>query len=457
VDGLPDRELLRRFTRDRDGQAFAALLRRHGPMVWAACRRVLPRAAHADAEDVFQKTFLLLAQKAAGLRDHDSVGGWLYGVAYRLALRARSEAAVRADRESRTPPRSPSDLLADITARETQQLFDEALARLPEKFRAVLVLCCLEGRTQGEAARQLGCSLRTLKRRLEEGRTRLGQQLVRQGLTLPAAAVAALLAPPADAALPPALTAAVLRAVAGVPGAGLGARGVGGLLVSRRRFAVVVLAIPVAVAAGGVAYWATGPHGEKPDAHEERPGPRVDRIGDPLPDGALARIGTTRFRHDQPIHLIAFTEDGKRVLSCGRDAIRVWDAATGREQYHQLPKPGMLWADDPFNWVNLPAFSPDGKLAAMRILDLDNHEAPLILWDLTTGKKVKVLDHCYGGVPDVRFAPGGRVLALLRGDNTIETQDVATGEQLASWSCAEGNYRVRRGFTVCPIRGSQAA
>ena len=123
VDGLPDRELLRRFTRGGERLAVAALLRRHGPMAWAACRRVLPCAD--DAEDVLQKTFLLLAQKAAGLRDHDSVGGWLYGVAYRLALRARSEAAVRADRESRTPPRSPSDPLADITRRETQQLFDE--------------------------------------------------------------------------------------------------------------------------------------------------------------------------------------------------------------------------------------------------------------------------------------------------------------------------------------------
>src|SRR5262245_39768866 len=85
LDGQPDRELLRRFTRDHDGQAFAALLRRHGPMVWGACRRVLPRAD--DAEDVFQATFLLLVRKAAALRDPGSVGSWLYGVAHRLALR----------------------------------------------------------------------------------------------------------------------------------------------------------------------------------------------------------------------------------------------------------------------------------------------------------------------------------------------------------------------------------
>jgi RNA polymerase sigma factor (sigma-70 family) len=443
VDGQPDRELLRRFTRDGDGQAFAALLRRHGPMAWAACRRILPR--EADAEDVLQKTFLLLAQKAAGLRDPDSVGGWLYGVAYRLALRARSEAARRADREGRTPPRDPPDPLADITRRETQQLFDEALARLPEKCRAVLVLCCLEGRTQDEAARQLGCSLSTLKRRLEEGRTRLGQQLVRHGLTLPAAALAAMLAPRTNAALPPALTAAVLRAVTGVPGAGVVGRVVGGLLAGRRRLAVAALGITVALGAGGVAYWATSPHGKKPDAQEERLGPRVDGFGDPLPDGALARIGTTRFRHTSNILLIAFTEDGKRVLSYGLDAIRVWDAATGREQYHQLFKPGMGWGWglDGRQLDRFAPFSPDGKLATMTITD-DVGKRPLTLWDLTTGKKVKVLDNCFDGVPaGGRFAPGGRVLALLRGDNTtIETRDVATGEKLASWSCAEGNYRV---------------
>ncbi|HEX5270238.1 MAG TPA: sigma-70 family RNA polymerase sigma factor, partial [Gemmataceae bacterium] len=189
VDGQPDRELLRRFTGHGDAEAFAALLRRHGPMVWGACRRVLPRAD--DAEDVFQATFLLLTRKAAGLRQQDSVGGWLYGVAYRLALRARSAEAVRSDRERRTPPREPVDPLADITLRETQQVFDGALARLPEPCRAVLVLCCLEGLTRDEAARQLGCSLSTLKRRLVEGRSRLRRLLLRHGLTLPAALLAA--------------------------------------------------------------------------------------------------------------------------------------------------------------------------------------------------------------------------------------------------------------------------
>jgi RNA polymerase sigma factor (sigma-70 family) len=446
VDGRPDRELLRRFTRDGDGQAFAALLRRHGPMAWAACRRVLPNTA--DAEDVLQKTFLLLAQKAAGLRDHDSVGGWLYGVAYRLALRARSEAVVRADREGRTPPRAPPDPLADITRRETQQLFDEALARLPEKCRAVLVLCCLEGRTQGEAARQLGCSLSTLKRRLEEGRTRLGQQLVRQGVTLPAAALAATLAPRTNAALPPALTAAVLRAVTGVPSAGVVGRAVGGLLVSRRRFAVAALAIPVAVAAGGVAFWTASRRDDPPvppDPTPPVPGrvvprPGFDLAGDPLPDGAIARIGTTRFRYAGSIRSLVFTADGKRLLSFGsygnreNNFIRVWDLDTGDEQHTRLAD-----ADIALQPWRVSSLSSDGKWGAT----IDPEGAHI--WDLTSGKKVKDIGQGWydsekagGHLNDLAIlSPDGRVLALA-GNNTVSTWDVATEKRLATLQLPPG-------------------
>src|SRR5262245_30258479 len=113
--GPNDGELLRRFHRDGDGQAFGEIVRRHGAMGWAACRRILPRPH--DAEDVFQATFLLLARKAGGLTRYDSLGGWLYGVAYRLALRARSDEARRRAREANVVPRPHRDLLAEITLR----------------------------------------------------------------------------------------------------------------------------------------------------------------------------------------------------------------------------------------------------------------------------------------------------------------------------------------------------
>src|SRR5581483_11960658 len=130
-------------------------------------------------------TFLVLARKAASLREHGSVGGWLYGVAHRLALRARCAEARRHARESLAPSRPSADPLDEITLREAQQLFDGALARLPRRCRSALVLCHLEGLTQEEAARQLGCSRSTLKRSLEDGRARLRDLLARRGLTLP--------------------------------------------------------------------------------------------------------------------------------------------------------------------------------------------------------------------------------------------------------------------------------
>lgn len=446
VDGQSDRDLLQRFTRDRDGQAFAALLRRHGPMVWSACNRILPCAS--DAEDVLQATFLLLARKAAALRDYDSVGSWLYGVANRLALRTRSAAVLRSSREARTPPRSLADPFAEITLRETQQLLDEALARLPETCRAVLVLCYLEGLTQDEAARQLGCSRSTLKRRLHQGRARMRQHLLRRGLTLSAALSAAMLAPAARASLPAGLAATVLRAATGGPVAGrvanLAARGVGGVLAGKLRSAaaaIIAVIVTITGVAGTTAFWASASPADGPGdpipppaaRPGEQPGPRVDRFGDPLPDEAVARIGTTRFRHGGGIHSISFAPDGKRLLSFGADGVRVWDAATGREHRHLASAPGtrFLWA----------GFSPDGRwVGTTEMADTGVLNAgPFTIWGLATGKKVKQLGNAV--YYPVCFAPDGGLIAAARFDGVVEMWDVPTGKQLASWRAHESQPR----------------
>jgi len=192
ADGLPDRELIQRFAAERDEDAFAALVRRHGPMVLRVCRRIL-RDGH-DAEDVFQATLVVLSRKAASLRRLDSVGCFLHGVAYRLALKARTQLAQQRMRESQSAVEKHSaDPLAELSVREAQAIVDEELARLPEKWRAPLVLCCLEGKTRDEAARQLGWSAKLVKSRLEQGRERLRSRLTRRGLTLPAALIATLL------------------------------------------------------------------------------------------------------------------------------------------------------------------------------------------------------------------------------------------------------------------------
>ena len=187
-----DGELVRRLVEESDECALEALVRRHGPMVLGVCRRVL--ANSHDAEDAFQATFLLLMQKAGSLRLQGSVSSWLYGVACRVARRASADAARRRVHESRAPAQSCPDTVREVTLREAQAAFDKALTRLPEKYRAPLVLCCLDGKTRDEAARELHCSLNTLKSRLEQGRDLLRRGLAGHGLTLPTTMLAGLLA-----------------------------------------------------------------------------------------------------------------------------------------------------------------------------------------------------------------------------------------------------------------------
>src|SRR5262249_34368415 len=152
--GLTDGELLEAHLRRRDEAALAALVRRHGSMVWGVCRRVLHN--HHDAEDAFQATFLVLVRKAASIVPRDMVGNWLYGVAHQTALKARTTTAKRRRRE-RTLTGMPEPAMAEQPVwRDLQPLLDEELSRLPDKYRAVIVLCDLEGKTRKEAARQLG-------------------------------------------------------------------------------------------------------------------------------------------------------------------------------------------------------------------------------------------------------------------------------------------------------------
>src|SRR5262249_1330860 len=190
----------------RDEEAFAALVRRHGATVLGVCRRVLGH--EQDAEDVFQAVFLVLSRKAGTLRRKEAVGPWLFGVAYRLALAARQEARERCEREGRVRARPGGDPLAELTVREAQAVLDEELSRLSERDRGPLVLCYLEGLTRDEAARRLGCPLGTLKSRLERGRAILEKRLARRGLGVAAGLPTVALARDSASAMPPALAVA---------------------------------------------------------------------------------------------------------------------------------------------------------------------------------------------------------------------------------------------------------
>jgi RNA polymerase sigma factor (sigma-70 family) len=178
VRQLSDHHLLEQFRDQQDETAFGTLLRRHGPMVLDVCRSVLGN--EADAEDAFQATFLILARKAPSIRKTASAGSWLHGVAYRTALKARVQSATRQMNEARAPARQVSEP-DDMTWREVRQVLHQELRGLAERYSVPLVLCYLEGKTQDEAAAQLGLATSTLKQRLERGRSLLRARLVRRG------------------------------------------------------------------------------------------------------------------------------------------------------------------------------------------------------------------------------------------------------------------------------------
>jgi RNA polymerase sigma factor (sigma-70 family) len=212
--GPPDRELLERYLSAHDEAAFAALVQRHGGMVLGACRRLL-HCEH-DAEDAWQATFLVLACRGRSIRQRQSLAGWLHGVACRVARKLRVSQARRRAQGGEVPEVPARDGPPDLSWQEAKAILDEEVERLPERYRAPVVLCYLEGQTRDDAARQLGWSLGTLRGRLERGRLRLRARLIRRGVTLSASLLAADLAAPAMAQVPPTLAVAAVRSAAGL-------------------------------------------------------------------------------------------------------------------------------------------------------------------------------------------------------------------------------------------------
>ncbi len=277
-----DAQLLQRFLAQRDESAFELLVWRHGPMVLGVCRRLL-RDRH-DAEDAFQATLLVLARKAGSIGKGSSVGSWLYKVAYRVALRARARRRTCPEVQTEIEPVRWDPHPADGPGwRELRGVLDEELARLPEKYRAPVVLCYLEGLTNAEAARRLRCPPGTVKTRLAYARRLLAERLTSRGLALGAGLVlAGIVSPEASAALSPALAQATVRAALGMAGA-LSApvaeltEGVlHAMFLTKLRLVTAVLAAGLALAGAGVVSY-QAPAGESGPT-EEKPAERVRHI-----------------------------------------------------------------------------------------------------------------------------------------------------------------------------------
>lgn len=219
-----DGQLLERFISRQDAAALQVLVRRHGPMVWGVCGRMLHN--HHDVEDAYQATFLVLVRKAGSIVPREIVGNWLYGVAHQTALKARATTAKRRLRERQVadmpePVVTEQDLWSDL-----KSVLDQELSRLPDRYRVAIVLCDLEGKTRKEAAKQLGCPEGTLAARLTRGRVMLAKRLARHSLAVSGGALAGLLSQQmASACVPPSVASSTLKAVTLVAAGQAGAAG----------------------------------------------------------------------------------------------------------------------------------------------------------------------------------------------------------------------------------------
>ena len=448
---VPDGQLLEHFARRGDETAFAALLERHGPTVLGVCRRVLHH--DEDAEDVFQATFLILARKAGTIRKSTAVGSWLYGVAHRLALKTRASAARRGAHERTSQAagaglRTDSpDPAADLAWRELRGVLDEELARLPDRLRAPLLLCYLEGLTQDEAARQLGWKKRTVKARLARGRDLLRRRLTRRGLTLSAALTGPLLSPgPSSAVVPARLTEATVRAAALLAAGGgvtamvssqvmLLMEGGSSAMFLAKLSLVTAFLLTAAVLTGGAGLLLSqpapvgAPPAAAPNAQAQLRGP-TDRHGDPLPAGAVARLGTERFRHGGTgLEGLAFLPDGRTLVGATNQgqAIWLWEAHTGRLRREIRTEP-----------LSIRGFTlaPDGKrLAIGGFLPVDGNQpirGAIHVLDVASGKVVRAFarsdgdtDHCA-----LAITPDGQFLFSLGRNAVLRIEEIATGVEI---------------------------
>jgi RNA polymerase sigma factor (sigma-70 family) len=268
-----DADLLWRFVHAGDETAFATILRRHGPMVYAVCRRAL--CHRHDAEDAFQATFLVLVRKARLIGRPNLLGHWLHGVAYRIALKARSRSRHRAECNG-LPVEPAAPASEDVLWRDLRPVIDAAIDDLPPRYRVPFVLCHLQGLTHAQAARQLGCAEGTVATRLSRARQRLRIRLARYSSGIAGAAALGIDATSVSAAVPALLLVSTIRTAIvfrtgvtiAVPEtvAGLMEGVCRTMFMTKWRNVLILLALVVAASSGMGGWVATGQEGQSAPA-----------------------------------------------------------------------------------------------------------------------------------------------------------------------------------------------
>jgi RNA polymerase sigma factor (sigma-70 family) len=456
---LSDRELLQKFWCESDQDAFALVVKRHAMLVAGVCRRVLRN--EQDVEDAFQASFLVLYRRGRSLFLPISVAGWLHRVAYHVAIRARRSAARRQALEQEWGEHSLDLQKARLgpPGSELREVLDRELVSLPSAARLAVILCYLEGRTRDQAASQLGCSVRTLDRRLEDGRRILRLRLARRGLDLSVVMLGLGLGMPREASAARLAARAVHQIVAcssGLPAETSGLFYVKQLLVGQiwganyGVFGAAVLAFCLAAVGGGVCWLATA--GARPITNERvdqsprgftsEQKPRIDKdlYGDLLPKGAVARLGGARFRVGRAQNL-SYSPDGKYLFAGSQSGIRIFDAQTGLVIRELIGDQNQLCDES--------LISPDGKIAAIcvsnhlvtafddRTITLQGPMSKVLFFGTETGKPsgqilidVAMRGNCLGA-----FSPNASLLAIATSRNSLCLHDVRSGMLLhkISW------------------------
>jgi RNA polymerase sigma factor (sigma-70 family) len=402
-----DTHLLRAHI-DGDPNAFAEMVRRYAGLATRVAVDVCP----STADDVVQATVALLSRKAATVAARESVAGWVFETARRLAHKSRTAAARRAKHEARAvPPTRPANPLDALSFREVRAAVAEELARLPDELQAPLVLCYWDGLTGAAAADRLGCSISTLKRRLDTGRDRLAARLTRRGFA-GASVLAALtgLQAMGRATAPVgvfAMTVTAPREISAGAAALLRPSATGPLAVMFAVTAALLGAMVLAISSPLTGAGSPAPPSPKSSDSQSAPAPLVDAFGDPLPPGAVARLGSVRFRTADFPKLLSVSPDGKRLVSATGhldSRFAIWEADTGRlireVQPRDYPKPEAI------RWL------PDGRgLAAYK-----TGAKEYVVWEFTDPEaKLPVGDQTDSFGPGTfsasAFSPDGTLLA----------------------------------------------
>jgi RNA polymerase sigma factor (sigma-70 family) len=439
IEAASDRALLDRFATTGAQDAFSALFDRHGGVVLAQCRRLVNDSSLA--EDILQATFLVLARRARSILRRESIAGWLYTVARRMARQNRQSEAARTKREKSFVANRETRPARGADWNDLVRTLHEEIGELPDRYAAPLMLCYLDGRTQDETAQFLGLSLSTLCRRLDVGKGKLRERMSRRGATLSAGSFAGFLALSSSRTVVPSVIRQSVIEMAKVGSLSVAPSPAVLLLANRTLRTMMLMNITlwsaITLVAGlltGIA-WQTARTTEKPGLIEKpvhalanegvplqpQPQARVRQDpGDGLPAGALARLGDSHLRQGSArFGFLTYSPDGKTLYSGdSKGTAYAWDAASGKK-LRQM----QTFATAQILQITI---SKDGKLIAAT----DREKGIFGIWEFATGKLLR----------QVQAPEGSRaVLAALSADGTtLATTGGKNGEKLSLWDVRTG-------------------